>query len=58
MFEYYKDKKREWRWRLKGSNGRIMASGEGYASKYNVGRAIMAIQKRVILCQEIKEVKK
>jgi uncharacterized protein YegP (UPF0339 family) len=28
---YYLDEKGEWRWRLKASNGRILAdSGEGY----------------------------
>lgn len=28
---YYQDAKGEWRWRLKASNGRILAdSGEGY----------------------------
>jgi len=31
---YYKDSRDEWRWRLKASNGRILAdSGEGYKSK-------------------------
>lgn len=30
----YKDKKGEWRWRIKAGNGRIMAdSGEGYKRK-------------------------
>ena len=30
-YHYYKDKKGEWRWRLKAANGRILAdSGEGY----------------------------
>ena len=33
-YHYYKDSKGEWRWRLKASNGRIIAdSGEGYASE-------------------------
>lgn len=31
---YYKDNKDEWRWRLKASNGRIIAdSGEGYSTE-------------------------
>ena len=31
---YYKDAKEEWRWRLKASNGRIIAdSGEGYTTE-------------------------
>ena len=30
-YHYYKDTKNQWRWRLKASNGRIIAdSGEGY----------------------------
>jgi uncharacterized protein YegP (UPF0339 family) len=33
-YYYYKDAKGEWRWRLKASNGRILAdSGEGYKSE-------------------------
>ena len=33
-FEIYKDKRGEWRWRLKAPNGRIMAdSAEGYKTK-------------------------
>jgi len=29
--EIYRDKRSEWRWRLRASNGRILAdSGEGY----------------------------
>ena len=34
-YEYYKDRKDEWRWRLIASNGRIIAdSGEGYSSEH------------------------
>ena len=33
-YYYYKDNKGEWRWRLKASNGRIIAdSGEGYKNE-------------------------
>jgi uncharacterized protein YegP (UPF0339 family) len=33
-YYYYKDAKGEWRWRLKASNGRILAdSGEGYTTE-------------------------
>ena len=33
-FIIYRDKKKEWRWRLKAKNGRILAdSGEGYKRK-------------------------
>lgn len=42
-FEVYQDKRKEWRWRLRYRNGRIVAdSGEGYSSRrkcvYAVGR--------------------
>lgn len=33
-YVYYKDHNDEWRWRLKASNGRIIAdSGEGYSTE-------------------------
>jgi uncharacterized protein YegP (UPF0339 family) len=33
-YYYYKDNQGEWRWRLKASNGRIIAdSGEGYKNE-------------------------
>jgi uncharacterized protein YegP (UPF0339 family) len=33
-YYYYKDAQGEWRWRLKASNGRILAdSGEGYKNE-------------------------
>lgn len=36
----YRDRKREWRWRLKHKNGCIMAdSGEGYTRKPDAMRA-------------------
>ncbi len=39
--EIYRDARREWRWRLKASNGRIMAdSGEGYRRRASVYEAI------------------
>ncbi len=41
-FEYYKDAKGEWRWRLKASNGRIVASGEGYKTRAGVLNGIAA----------------
>ncbi len=33
--EIYEDKRSEWRWRMKASNGRIIATGgEGFSSKH------------------------
>lgn len=40
-FEIYKDKRGEWRWRLKARNGKILAvSSEGYASQIDVHRCV------------------
>jgi len=41
--EIYEDKKKQWRWRLRGRNGKILASGEGYASKRNVIKAVETV---------------
>jgi len=39
--EIYRDARREWRWRLKASNGRIVAdSGEGYRRRASVYEAV------------------
>lgn len=35
LFEVFKDKKGEWRFRLRATNGKIIAVSEGYASKRN-----------------------
>lgn len=44
-FELYRDRKREWRWRLRAVNGRVLAdSGEGYRSRFSARRAISALR--------------
>jgi uncharacterized protein YegP (UPF0339 family) len=44
-FEVYKDSQGEYRWRLKSSNGVVIAaSGEGYASPTAAERAIEAVK--------------
>jgi uncharacterized protein YegP (UPF0339 family) len=43
---YYKDRNGEWRWRLRASNGNILAdSGEGYANKGDCLAAIESVKK-------------
>ena len=42
-FEVYKDKKGEWRWRLKSRNGKIVAVGEGYRYKGGAIKAVRAL---------------
>jgi uncharacterized protein YegP (UPF0339 family) len=37
-----------WRWRLRAANGRILASGESFASKRNVCRAIETVEQLLV----------
>jgi len=42
----YKDNRGEWRWRLRASNGRIIAdSGEGYKNKQDCEHGIDLVKK-------------
>jgi uncharacterized protein YegP (UPF0339 family) len=44
-FEIYKDRKEEFRWRLKAANGNILAtSSEGYKAKADCQKGIDAIK--------------
>ncbi|MBX0286935.1 YegP family protein [Halomicroarcula sp. F28] len=44
-FELFEDKGGEFRWRLRHDNGNVLAdSGEGYASKSNVRRALKSVR--------------
>jgi uncharacterized protein YegP (UPF0339 family) len=55
IFELYKDRGEEWRWRLVASNGNIVAdSAEGYASKQGAERGIRSV-KRIASEAEITE---
>lgn len=38
MIEIFPDKAGEWRWRLKGRNGEIMATSEGYTREADAVR--------------------
>ncbi len=45
QFELYKDKKAEFRWRLRHANGNILAtSSESYKSKASAMRCIEAVK--------------
>jgi uncharacterized protein YegP (UPF0339 family) len=45
-FEIYEDTKKEFRWRLKASNGQVIAtSGQGYKAKADCRHGIEVIQK-------------
>ena len=44
-FELYRDSADEWRWRLRHSNGNVVAdSGEGYASKAKAKQGIRSVK--------------
>ncbi|MEL3905224.1 MAG: YegP family protein [Treponemataceae bacterium] len=44
-FEYYKDKKGKYRFRLKAANGEIIATGEAYESKAGCLNGIESVRK-------------
>lgn len=39
------DKRGEWRWRLKGANGEIVGSGEGYRTRAGALRGVKACRR-------------
>lgn len=44
-YEIYKDKRGEWRWRLKAANGKILAvSSEGYNHKIDCANCIAMVR--------------
>ncbi len=47
-FEIYKDKAGEFRFRLKATNGQIIATGEGYKAMAGCKRGIASIQKNAV----------
>jgi len=46
-FEVYVDKSGKYRFRLKASNGQVIASGQGYASKESCLKGIESVKKNV-----------
>jgi len=47
-FEIYKDKKGEYRFRLKAGNGEIIAESEGYKTKQGCMKGIVSVQKNAV----------
>ena len=44
-YEIYRDRRGEWRWRLKAANGRILAvSSEGYDGKHNCVHCLLQVK--------------
>ena len=48
QFEVYKDKKGEFRFRLKATNGQIIATGEGYTTKPACLKGIESVKKNAV----------
>ena len=44
-FEVYKDKRDEFRWRLRADNNQVIAVGEGYTTKAACMNGIESVQK-------------
>ena len=44
-FEVYKDKREEFRWRLRADNNQVIAVGEGYTTKAACMNGIESVQK-------------
>ena len=47
-FEIYKDRRGEFRWRLRAANNQVIASGEGYASKAGCKNGIESVRKNAL----------
>lgn len=43
-FEYFKAQNGNWYWRLKATNGEIIAQSEGYTTKANATHAIALVK--------------
>lgn len=56
-FELYKDKAGEFRFRLKASNGEIVATGEGYRAKAGCQKGIASVKKNAPDSEVVEEEK-
>ncbi len=55
-FVLYKDKRGEWRWRLKAANGNIICvSSEGYSSKQSAQQSIQSVKKGAVEAPVLEE---
>ena len=52
-FEIYKDKKGEFRFRLKAANGETIATSEGYKSKASCKNGIASVQKNAPVAEVV-----
>lgn len=54
-FEIYKDKAGEFRFRLKATNGQVIATGEGYTSHANCINGVESVKKNAVDAEIIEE---
>ena len=53
MFEWYKDKKGKFRFRLKAGNGEIIAVSEAYSSKDGCANGIESVKKNAPIAKVV-----
>jgi len=53
VFEWYKDKAGKFRFRLKASNGEIIAVSEGYSSKASCVNGIESVKKNAPIAKVV-----
>ncbi|MDD3792378.1 MAG: YegP family protein [Candidatus Bathyarchaeota archaeon] len=53
VFEWYKDKAGKFRFRLKASNGEVIAVSEGYSSKANCVNGIESVKKNAPIAKVV-----
>jgi uncharacterized protein len=53
VFEWYKDKKGKFRFRLKAGNGEIIAVSEGYSSKDGCVNGIESVKKNAPIAKVV-----
>ena len=54
-FEIYKDKAGEFRFRLKATNGQVIATGEGYTTHANCKNGVESVKKNAVEAEIIEE---
>jgi len=55
VFEIYKDKVGEWRWRLKAANNEIIATSEGYKEKAGCEDGIASVKKNAQIAKIVEK---
>lgn len=54
-FEIYTDKAGEFRFRLKATNGQIIATGEGYTTMVNCKKGVESVKKNAVDAEVVEE---